>query len=116
MLARGLDVLWVMSLTVPAVENGTASNAIPDIVDNCVRNNFTGFMIDYEPDVDYTEEHVQQYASFLSELANQLHVEGKLLGMDVADWGILNYYSDYANTGTDTLMNMSPTCMRVMTQ
>ena len=34
---------------------------------------------------------------------------GKKVGADVAGWGILNRWKDYAETGVDTLMCMSPT-------
>ena len=75
---------------------------------NVVRNNFDGYLVDYEPSLaNTTEAHAIAYAAFLTQFSKSLHSKGKKLGMDVSGWGILDKYSLYGNINLDMLTSMA---------
>lgn len=64
---------------------GSAPNmatAISTLVDFCVDNNFTGVELDWEGFGNWTAQNYSDYLSFVTDLGNALHAEGKLLMLD----------------------------------
>ena len=49
-----------------------------------------GVTIDYEPSKNYTTQHVENYAAFLTALNQEAEKAGKQAGPDLAGWGILD--------------------------
>lgn len=72
----------------------------------------SGFMIDYEPQDNYTRAHRDTYAFFLKSLANAMHAVGKTAHMCVGGNDFLDPNSDFsqwADTGVDRIMSMGIT-------
>ena len=81
---------------------------IKNATDNIIRNNFDGYMVDYEPSLKNTTlAHAMAYASFLKQFAKSLHAKDKKLGMDVSNWGILDKYSLYSTLDLDIFTSMA---------
>jgi hypothetical protein len=109
----GLDVLPTLELDENYLFNfsglpGGFDLVINNATDNAVRNNFDGYMVDYEPSLQNTTmAHSIAYANFLGQFAKSLHSKGKKLGMDLSNWGILNKYSLYSKLDLDIFTSMS---------
>ena len=109
----GLDVFPTLDLEENYFDNFSGlphgfDPVIKNATDNIVRNNFDGYMVDYEPSLaNTTMAHAIAYASFLGQFAKSLHSKGKKLGMDVSGWGILDKYSLYSTLDLDIFTSMS---------
>eukprot|EP01098_Paradermamoeba_levis_P000068 TRINITY_DN10074_c0_g1_i1.p1 TRINITY_DN10074_c0_g1~~TRINITY_DN10074_c0_g1_i1.p1 ORF type:complete len:306 (+),score=60.31 TRINITY_DN10074_c0_g1_i1:231-1148(+) len=107
-LARGVQIFPVIT---PGSDEAmrevqkAPSLFIQQAVSLSLRFNFSGFVFDYEGNGG--ENEASLYSSFLSLFAEALHRKGKTLGVCVASWGYLSYYSWYANSSVDFLMNMA---------
>ena len=108
--ALGLDVFPTLDLqedylniysTIPNGFDAVIKNATA----NTVRNNFDGYMVDYEPS-NSTIAHAQAYAKFLSNLTASLHAQNKRIGVDLSNWGILDMYHLYAPIDIDIFTSM----------
>jgi hypothetical protein len=75
-------------------------------VQTAIRNNLTGFMLDYEPGSSTTITTAAQYAEVVSVVAAEMHAHGKQLGIFLAGWGILGNWSAYVNCGVDVVATM----------
>lgn len=99
----------------------TASNVIlmdlfwlaknPPIIDEAVslalRNNYSGYNIDFEPTYSMTELDAQKFAQFLKRFGARLHSVGKTLGVDIASWNrIWNFSSLGQDSGIDYVYDM----------
>eukprot|EP00935_MAST-01C_sp_MAST-1C-sp1_P001590 g1590.t1 len=94
-----------------AVQSGLAKNAVPDLLVLMETGGFGGFVVDYEPHDNTTDDHAQQFVVFLTALANGLHKKGRLLAVCVSDWGILSpkYYKLIGTSGADKYVSMGST-------
>lgn len=109
--ALGLKLYYVVGIAEAAVHSGAWTHGIAAAVAaaTLAPAAFDGFIVDYEPADNYTAAHAQAYADFLGALAGALHPVGKVLGFDVAGWGILDFWKIYATTGADIFTSMTPT-------
>jgi hypothetical protein len=72
---------------------------------------FVGWIVDYEPDTNYTQVHAEAYGAFLGGLASALKPVGASLAMDIAGWGLLNtqFWPSFLNRGLVRFTSMTPT-------
>lgn len=104
-----LTLFYVAAIDGAAVHSGAWAAHVGAAADAAVTGGFAGFIVDYEPDTNYTAAHARAYAAFLTALATALHTRGKRLGFDTAGWGILDYWGVYKDTGADIFTSMTPT-------
>jgi hypothetical protein len=104
----------VMGVDTNAVQAGTwraglaeASRAAAAIAQLGVR----GWIVDYEPVKNYTEEHAEQYGAFLGALSASLAAVGLRTAIDVAGWSILSpqFWPHYLGRGLGRFTSMTPT-------
>ena len=108
-VARSLTVSVALGLNQSAVESGAALKAVDAAAAAADAANLTSLMIDYEPASNYTHEHAEAYAAFVSSLASALHARGRTLDICVSSWNILTEFGLYAKNGVDGMMSMAST-------
>lgn len=110
-LDLGVTVTVSLAPASSAILDGSAHKGIAAAVAVANRNNLTGLMVDYEPDVPRALQptHELAYASFLTALAAELHGSGRELDMCVSSWSILTNFSLYHATGVDRMQSMAST-------
>lgn len=72
---------------------------------------FQGWIVDYEPDSNYSMQHAEAYGNFLGALAAAIKPVGAALAMDIAGWGVLNvdFWPAFLNRGIARFTSMTPT-------
>ncbi len=75
-------------------------------VSQAVAERFTGFNVDFEPTKAANSTVAMEYCRFLTDFADALHSEGKILTVDVATWNQFWNFSALGNTTTDILYDM----------
>jgi hypothetical protein len=113
-----VDAMQPLGLTVEhaayvdgvALQSGAADTAIPAYVRCAVSLNLTGYMFDVEmlTGVKGTDE--QQavlYSGWLGKLTVAMNAAGKTVGVTLSDWGLLQYYSLYAQAKVNHIMTMA---------
>jgi hypothetical protein len=111
-LAAGLSpVLVPLSPHPTAVQQRVAVKAIPRLVELVEQGGWSGYVFDYEPHDNTTNDHAEAFVTFLTGLAEALHKKDKLLVVCVSDWGILapKYYKAIASSGADKFVSMGST-------
>jgi hypothetical protein len=71
-----------------------------------LRLNYTGYNVDFEPTGEANASVAREYAQFLNNFADALHVVGKKLSVDIASWNTFWNYAALANTSVDTFYDM----------
>jgi len=107
-LGRVLTYHSTFSVEAEAILSGVAKSIAPNLAKIAKDSGVDGLLCDYEPDFNYTVEHAQKYADFLSAVRKELNGLDLELGMDVAGWGILDKFDIYADVA-DFFTSMSPT-------
>jgi spore germination protein YaaH len=74
-------------------------------VATALKYDYTGFDIDFEPEVK-TGELAKPYAEFLTQFANALHAHGKKLSVDIASWTPFWSFEELAKTTVDRIHTM----------
>lgn len=79
-------------------------------VSECVKQNYTGFHIDFEPcDVPHptcTSQDAQAYAQFLDRFAKALHTHNKTINVAIATWNVFWDFKALGQTSVDLLITM----------
>lgn len=117
---RGLDAWFVISINEASVASGSWRNGMVAAAAESARlisnySQFRGFVVDYEPEDNYTASHAAAYGSFLKALAAA--TAPACVGLDIANWGILGphlwpYYNFPATPSQPALglfTSMTPT-------
>lgn len=98
----------VISVNKTAILSGSALHAVEPLAMAAESGGVDGLICDYEPDSNYTIDHVHKYVKFLRALKASLEARGLELGVDVAGWGILDKLDEY-NGSAHFFTSMSPT-------
>jgi hypothetical protein len=79
-------------------------------VAECVKMNYTGYHIDFEPCQDAhptcTEKDAQAYAVFLDRFSKALHAEHKTINVAIATWNVFWNFTALGKTSVDLLITM----------
>eukprot|EP00035_Acanthoeca_spectabilis_P011898 m.209649 g.209649 ORF g.209649 m.209649 type:complete len:513 (+) comp15475_c0_seq4:276-1814(+) len=109
----GIDIVLAINIDESVMESGLAPSATVAMAKWLAGiKGASGFMIDYEPQQNYTQAHRDKYAFFLKALTNAMHTESKTAHMCVGGNDFLDHnndFSQWANTGVDRIMSMGIT-------
>eukprot|EP00041_Stephanoeca_diplocostata_P024513 m.623192 g.623192 ORF g.623192 m.623192 type:complete len:310 (-) comp22544_c1_seq5:1480-2409(-) len=107
-------VLVPISPNTDALLANVASHGIATLVHMASSNRFDGYVVDYEPHSNLTQEHARAFTDFLTQFRMSLHAQQKTLAVCVSDWGIIgpNYYSLLATSGANYFLSMGSTYKR----
>lgn len=73
---------------------------------SALKNNYSGYDIDFEPTTAATQQDAQDYATFLSQFADALHAKNKQLQVCVAHWNIFWNYTAISLSTVDLIITM----------
>eukprot|EP00039_Didymoeca_costata_P026855 m.16832 g.16832 ORF g.16832 m.16832 type:complete len:313 (+) comp5819_c0_seq1:181-1119(+) len=110
--ARGVDVYFVVGLDEQCVMNECwKSNpaGLNSMISLAESQGFDGWIVDYEPTTNYTNQHAELYGRFLAALSVAMHAVGKKSGFCASNWGIVdvNHFAQpYAQSQVDLVSNM----------
>jgi len=98
----------IISASLPNIEAllENHSGFISEAVLTALRLNYTGYNVDFEPTGEANASVAREYAQFLNNFADALHVVGKKLSVDIASWNTFWNYAALANTSVDTFYDM----------
>jgi len=72
-----------------------------------LKNDFTGYNVDWEPNTEATQEDAINYANFLSQFATTLHKIHKKLNVDIASWNTVWDWNLLSQSKVDNLFLMN---------
>ncbi|KAH3759947.1 hypothetical protein Pelo_8259 [Pelomyxa schiedti] len=80
---------------------------INEAVANAVIYGHSGYNMDFEPTTTATDQDAIDYANFLTQFADALHLKGKVLSVDVATWNTIWNYELIAQSHVDYINCMA---------
>jgi hypothetical protein len=98
----------IISASLPNIEAllENQSAFMGEAVSTALRLNYTGYNVDFEPTAEANASVAREYAQFLNNFADALHVAGKKLSVDIASWNTFWNFTALANTSVDTFYDM----------
>ncbi len=110
--STGRDAWAVVGVAEAAVHSGAWRAGLPAATAASAAlaaGGLAGFIVDYEPEANYTMAHAQAYGEFLGALAAA--AAPLKVGMDIAGWGVLKaeFWPAFLGRGLARFTSMTPT-------